>query len=108
MFAPLEYGDKDAAQLRGKGRWTEQPEHYFRMFFDSVETLRGGTLDPPITEEEIYYTAGKSLGKPMNASCDRMYEHLHIKVSAAPQPPPVAHHPWPPPPVTTTRGHRLL
>lgn len=69
MFAPLEYGDKGAATLRVSGSWTERHEPNFKV--EKVEQLSNGDAEPPITEKEIHYACGKSLGRPLKAHLPR-------------------------------------
>ena len=58
-FAPLYYGDKDAAQLRVTGQLV--PGGGERMKVETVEELRNGERRPPITEDDIRRACGKSL-----------------------------------------------
>ena len=61
-FAPLHYGDTDAAQLRIYGStFVGADGRFSRLKVDKVEELRNGKRPPPLTEADIYRVCGKSL-----------------------------------------------
>lgn len=66
-FAPLEYGDPEAAQLRVYGRLTEGGASHCWLKVDRVEELRNGERRPPLTEEQVYSACGPSLLTAMEA-----------------------------------------
>ena len=65
MFAPLEYSDKDAAALHATGTWSETQYGEVHIQWGTLDELRNGDADPPITIKEVHYCCGKALGRPM-------------------------------------------
>ena len=59
-FAPLAYGDPEAAQLRVTGRLRPQ-QQCTKLVVQTVEELRNGARRPPITEDDMYAVCGPSL-----------------------------------------------
>jgi hypothetical protein len=59
-FAPLEYGDPEAAQLRVRGKLIEESQPCW-LKIDHVEELRNGDRKPPLTQAEVRAKCGASL-----------------------------------------------
>lgn len=59
-FAPLEYGDPEAAQLRVRGKLIEESQPCW-LKIDHVEELCNGDRKPPLTQAEVRAKCGASL-----------------------------------------------
>ena len=80
-FAPLEYGDADAAQTRVRGRLLGDGSQggFCRMSVTSVEEVRNGARRPPLTEDDFRRMCGPSLLNALEANW-RGDLHLSVKL----------------------------
>ena len=81
MFAPLEYGDADAAVLHMSGTWKHVFANEMHVQVTSLEEIRQGEAPPPISRKEIEYAAGKSLGRPLKLRSSSEGESMMLELN---------------------------